>query len=170
MKHNKIVLIGFMGSGKTTMAKKLAKKINVSFFDLDHEIEKQENLSIPQLFEQKGEDYFRKVEKAILKKTINKKDDFVLSVGGGTPCFFDNMAYINTVGTSIYLKYNAGILTSRLMNATTPRPLIKNLNKEELKLFVSHKLAERELFYKQSKLVVEGNNLKTEDLERLLWG
>jgi len=157
-----------MGSGKTTLAKKLAKKLNRSFYDLDHEIEAAENLTITQIFEEKGEEYFRKIESKSLKIILAKEEEFVVAVGGGTPCSFGNMKLIKDSGTSIYLKYNAGILTSRLINAKVKRPLIKKLNEEELKTFITNKLAEREVFYKQCKFTLEGNNLKVEDLEALL--
>lgn len=153
-----------MGSGKTTLAKKLAKKLNQPFFDLDFEIEKRENLPINQIFEQKGEIYFRALEKEMLKELITKEDCFIMSLGGGTPCFFDNIELINSSGTSIYLKYNAGILTSRLINAKIKRPLIKDLNEAELKVFITNKLSEREPFYKKCKLIIEKNNVKVEDL------
>jgi len=156
-----------MGSGKTTLAKKLAKKLNQPFVDLDIEIESRENLTIDQIFELKGENYFRSLEKEVLNDTVIKEVQFVMSVGGGTPCFFNNMEFINQSGTSIYLKYNAGILTSRLINAKVKRPLIVGLNESELKVFISNKLAERETHYNKSKFVVEGNNLKVEDLLNL---
>lgn len=157
-----------MGSGKTTLAKKLAKKLNRSFYDLDQEIEEKEHLVIPQIFEEKGENYFRKIESEVLKIILAKEAPFVLSVGGGTPCFYDNMELINKSGVSIYLKYNAGILASRLINAKVKRPLIKGLNEIELKEFITNKLSEREPFYKESNFTLEGNNLKVEDLLLLL--
>lgn len=162
--NDKIILIGFMGSGKTTLAKKLAKKLNRSFFDLDKEIEKRENLTITQIFEQNGEDYFRALEFKTLKSILDKELSFVMSVGGGTPCFFDNMKIVNESGTSVYLKCSAGILTSRLINTKEKRPLIKALNEEELKTFITNKLAEREQFYKQCKFTLASDNLKVEDL------
>jgi len=157
-----------MGSGKTTLAKKLAKKLNRMFYDLDQEIEEKEHLIIPQIFEQKGEDYFREIESEALKIILAKEEPFVLSVGGGTPCFYENMELINTSGVSIYLKYNAGILASRLINAKVKRPLIKALDEIELNEFITNKLFEREMFYKECNFTLEGNNLKVEDLERLL--
>jgi shikimate kinase len=162
--NDKIFLIGFMGSGKTTLAKKLAKKLNRSFFDLDQEIERRENLTITQIFEQKGECYFREIESKTLKTILDIELSFVMSVGGGTPCFYDNMKVINVSGISMYLKYNAGILASRLSNAKVKRPLIEALNEEDLKTFITDKLAEREAFYKQCKFTLAGNNLKVEDL------
>ncbi len=157
-----------MGSGKTTLGKKLAKKLNCLFFDLDLEIEKRESLTIAQIFEQFGEDHFRTIEKQVLNELICNEDKFILSLGGGTPCFFDNIKVINDSGTSIYLKYNAGILASRLISAKAKRPLIKDLNEAELKMFIADKLTEREPFYEQSTFILEQNNLKVEDLIELL--
>ena len=153
-----------MGSGKTSLGKKLAKKLNLPFLDLDQRIEKQEQCTITEIFNKKGEDYFRTLETAILKDLIQTNTDFVLSLGGGTPCFNNNMEFINSTGTSIYLKYNAGILTSRLLLAKQERPLIENKNKEELKQFVFDLLNQREPFYHQCKLIVEGNNITTDTI------
>jgi len=153
-----------MGSGKTTLGKRLAKKLNKHFFDLDQEIEKSEQLSINQIFEQYGEGEFRKIEAQTLNSLISNNDNFVLSLGGGTPCNQNNMDLINGFGISIYLKYNAGILASRLIGAKAERPLIKNLGEQQLKEFITNKLAEREPFYNQCKLIVEKNNLKVDDL------
>jgi len=153
-----------MGSGKTTLGRKLANKLNQPFFDLDAEIERLEGEVVSGIFEKNGENYFRKVESEVLRKIINEHASFVMAVGGGTPCHCNNMEMINQSGTSIYLKYNAGILTSRLINAKTKRPLIKNLNEEELIVFVENKLVERELFYEQSNFVVEKTNIKVENL------
>ncbi len=157
-----------MGSGKTTLGKKFATKLGIAFFDLDEEIEKVEHKSINELFSDHGEDGFRIIESKTLNKVINNNENFVLSLGGGTPCFYDNMELINQSGISIYLKYNAGILTSRLTNAKTERPLIKDLSEQELSAFVIKKLSERERYYDKSKVVVEGTNLKVDDLLDLI--
>lgn len=157
-----------MGSGKTSLGKKLAKKLNLPFFDLDQRIEEQEHCSITDIFNKKGEDYFRALETAVLKDTIATKPSFVLSLGGGTSCFNNNMDIINQSGTSIYLKYNAGILTSRLLLAKQERPLIAGKNKEELKQFVVELLTQREPFYNQCQLIVEGNNITTDTIVKYL--
>ena len=163
----KIFLLGFMGSGKSTLGKKLAKKLEVSFFDLDNEIEKEAGITVFQIFEEKGEAYFRLLEQQILKQLIATDSVAVIALGGGTPCFYDNMKLVNEAGTSVYIKYNAGILCSRLINAKTARPLIQNKSEQELKTFIENSLSERERFYLQSKFIVEGNNIKVEDLLEL---
>jgi len=160
----KIFLIGFMGSGKTSLGKKLAKKLNLPFFDLDQLVEEQEHCLIIEIFKNKGEDYFRALETAVLKDLMQTNTDFVLSLGGGTPCFNNNMDIINQSGTSIYLKYNAGILTSRLLAAKQERPLIAEKNAEELKQFVDDLLTQRVSFYLQSKIIVEGATISVNEI------
>jgi shikimate kinase len=165
---NKIFLIGFMGSGKTTLGKRLAKKLDKPFLDLDVEIEKSESLTINQIFEKFGETHFRELESKVLKALIINNKEFVLSLGGGTPCDKNNMNLINNSGASIYLKYNAGILASRLIEAKAERPLIKNLDENQLKEFITNKLIEREVFYDQCKFTIENNNVRVEDLIELI--
>lgn len=157
-----------MGSGKTSLGKKLAKKLNLPFFDLDQRIEEQEQSTITEIFNKKGEDYFRTIETVVLKDTIDNHPSFVLSLGGGTPCFNNNMSIINQSGISIYLKYNGGILISRLLLAKQQRPLIASKNKEELKQFVVDLLTQREPFYNQCQLIVENNNITTDTIVKLL--
>lgn len=157
-----------MGSGKSTLGKKLAKKINQPFFDLDVVIEEKENKTITEIFEQEGEEYFRKIEQNTLKELVTTNSNFVISLGGGTPCFYDNMEFVNANGASVYLKYNSGILHSRLINAKTVRPLVKDKTDDELKLFIEDKLTEREVFYNQAQLTVEAKNLRVEDLIELI--
>jgi shikimate kinase len=164
----KIFFLGFMGSGKTTLGKRLANKLNIPFFDLDAEIEKVTFKCISVLFEEEGEAFFRKCENKVLKAFIANNENFVLSLGGGTPCHNNNINQINHAGTSIYLKHNVGILTSRLINSKVKRPLIEGLNKQELIRFIKDKLKEREDYYNQSKYIIEGNNIKVEDLIILL--
>lgn len=157
-----------MGSGKSTLGKKLANKLGFAFIDLDKEIEEKEQQSINQIFEEKGEDYFRLIEKNILEELVSENTSFVMALGGGTPCFNNNMEFINANGYSIYLKYNSGILFSRLVNAKTQRPLLKGKDDEQLKRFIEEKLAEREIFYKQSKFIIEEDNLKPESIIPLI--
>lgn len=153
-----------MGSGKTTLGRKLANKLGYAFFDLDELIEEQEKLSISEIFSKQGENYFRTVEQKILNDKLVTNQPLVLSVGGGTPCFFDNMEFINKQATSIYLKYNAGMLYSRLSSAKAKRPLLTEKSDEELKDFIKITLSEREGFYNQSKIVVESNNITVDTI------
>ncbi len=154
-----------MGSGKSTLGKKLANKLDLPFFDLDQLIEEQEGKTIAEIFSQQGEAHFRDLETTVLKQTINQHQGFVLALGGGTPIFNNNMDLVNQNGTSVYLKYNAGMLSSRLLTAKQQRPLIAGKNEAELKQFVADLLSQRELFYLQSRVVVEGNNIAVRDVE-----
>jgi len=158
-----IYLLGYMGSGKSTIGKKLAKKFEVDFIDLDKYIEEKQNSSISQIFELVGETEFRKIEKDTLIE-ISKMENKVVSLGGGTPCFFNNMEIINNSGFSIYLKMPIGMLVSRLINAKVQRPLIKGMNREELFSFIRNQLYEREKFYSQSNIIYPASNVNISDL------
>ena len=153
-----------MGSGKSTLGKKLAQKLNRAFFDLDAEVEKQEGSTVQELFNTKGENHFRETEHKLLKQLLNHPAKYVMALGGGTPCFYNNMELINKSGTSIYIKYNSGILASRLCNAKADRPLVKGKNEEELRSFIDQLLFERESYYNQCNIVVEKFNLSVDDL------
>jgi shikimate kinase len=158
-----VFLIGFMGCGKTTTGKKLAKKLGYNFIDLDQEIEKQEQVSIDEIFESKGESYFRNLEHQKLLTFLQSKN-LVISCGGGTPCFNNNMDLMNKSGYTIYIQMNAEALFIRLKQAKTPRPLLKNLNEEDLKTYINHKLKEREQFYLSSALIIDGIKLDMKGL------
>jgi len=165
----KIYLIGYMGVGKTSKGRKLAKRLGIRFADMDIVIEEQEGMSVKDIFNAKGEDWFRKKETEVLHQLGELKEDMVISTGGGVPCFNNNMEFINSTGFSVYLKMNPEGLVSRLTRSSKPpRPLLVGKTPEELHEFISSKLNEREVFYLQSKLVVEADNLKTKDLIRLL--
>lgn len=153
----RIILVGFMGAGKTKLGKGLARKLNIPFYDTDQMIEQEEQLSVAQIFKMKGEHYFRALEKNVVEN-IGDKTDFVLSVGGGLPCNGTLMDELNKLGTTIYLKHSLGVLLQRLRNNKQNRPLILNLSDDELGDFISNKLEERERFYLKSQLV-----LKTEE-------
>jgi shikimate kinase len=157
-----IVLVGFMGCGKSTLGKKIANKLGFEFIDMDAEIEKQHNLSISEIFKQKGEEYFRLKEHEYLK-SLTAQTNLVISTGGGTPCFYNNMEIINRIGKSVYIELPAEALALRLQNEKNKRPLIANLNKQELLSFINSKLKERTPFYSKSKITFKP--LKTSDAE-----
>ena len=128
-----ITLMGYMGSGKTTFGKQLARKLSYHFFDLDAEIEKNEGLSISEIFSEKGEAYFRETESKILTNLLRNKNDVVLSLGGGTPCFFNNLDLIKKQSLSVYIKLPVKTLAQRLQQSNkNKRPLISGLNSKEL--------------------------------------
>lgn len=160
-----IFLIGFMGSGKSTVGKKLAKKMSLGYVDIDQEVEKLEGLSIAKLFEIKGESYFRTAEHNLLKLQCNKSD-IIVACGGGTPCFYNNMDLMNEAGITVYIQMNVDALFSRLVNAKNDRPLLKNLDQQALKAYIKQKLSERESTYLQSKCIVNGLDIKIENLAK----
>jgi len=164
VKNHIIYIIGFMGSGKSTAGKKLASLLDWSFIDLDKKIEEHTGKTIPEIFSQKGEDYFRAIESKLLKN-IYSGASTVISTGGGTPCYSDNMDSMIETGLTIYLKLTPNQLRSRLSGSKGERPLIKNLNHEELLSFIEDKLAHREKWYNRSDITVEGIDL---DINQLL--
>jgi len=152
-----------MGSGKSTIGKKLAKKLNTDFIDLDKYIETKENKSIAKIFELQGETEFRKIEKESLLE-ISRLENKIISLGGGTPCFLNNMKIINNSGLSVYLKMPIGMLVSRLINAKIQRPLIKDKNREELHNFIEKQLKEREEFYSMSSITFNAISVNIDEL------
>jgi len=162
-----IILIGFMGCGKSTLGKQLALKLSMDFVDMDGEIEKQENESISQIFATKGGAYFRKLETQLLK-SYQAKSNLVISTGGGAPCFNNNMKLINSIGKSVYIKLPAEILVNRLKNEKSKRPLIAEMTNESLLVFVQNKLEERESFYGLADVYFDNNESELNDLVSVL--
>ena len=144
-----IYLLGFMGSGKSYLGKCLSEKFNLNFLDLDQLIEDSTQLSIPQIFSSIGEEGFREQEANLLRKTTDF-NQYIISCGGGTPCFHDNMKWIKDHGISIYLKTSEPLLFKRLNYQKEGRPLISSMSDDELKHFISMKITEREKFYEQA--------------------
>lgn len=159
----KIFLIGYMGSGKTTAGKKLAASLSHPFIDLDHFIESECQQTIPQLFATKGESGFRSIEHNALKKLLTQTDA-VISCGGGTPCYFNNMELMNNNGITIYLKMSVNALVNRLIHAKEKRPLIEGKSEPELQAFITRQLEKREDFYNRAQYTVKGKDLKLEEL------
>lgn len=151
----KIILVGYMGSGKSKIGKLLAESISLPFYDLDFWIEKEEQKTIVQLFSEKGELYFRKKEHEVLMQQLEREDSFVLSLGGGTPCYANNHLLLQKEEViSIYLKASIPTLVERLQKEKEARPLIKNLPEEEMQEFIAKHLFDRSYFYHQCKHVV----------------
>jgi shikimate kinase len=147
-----------MGSGKTTAGKKLASLLNWSFMDLDKQIEEYTGKSIPEIFSQDGEDYFRKTE-TLLLRNLNSVKNTILSTGGGTPCHDNNMDFMLENGLTVYLKLTPEQLRSRLGESKGDRPLIKDLDHTELLSFIEGKLSDREKWYKRSDIIIDGIDL-----------
>ncbi|MGZ3753467.1 MAG: shikimate kinase [Mucilaginibacter sp.] len=163
----KIFLIGFMGSGKTTLGRKLAGRTEYEFVDLDHKLEQQVELSIAEYFSFFGEDSFRKLESEVLKKTIYP-ENVIISTGGGLPCFFDNMDWMKANGKVVYIKLTPKTLADRLESGKEERPLLQDKHGDELVAFIEQKLGERESFYSQANIIVDGLSLTAEKLEQIL--
>ncbi len=150
----KIFLIGFMGSGKSTVGKKLASVLGWSFIDLDEEIEKKEGLKIATIFSEKGETFFRNAESEMLR-SVAVRQNIVISTGGGTPCLGDNMDFMLKNGITVYLKLRPGQLHKRLKRASAERPLLKSISGDNLYGYIAGKLAEREKWYNRAAIVFE---------------
>jgi len=163
----KIFLIGFMGSGKTTLGRKLAVRMSCEFIDLDHKLEQQVELSIAEYFSIFGEDAFRTLESEVLKKTIYS-DNVVISTGGGLPCYFDNMEWMKANGKVIYIKLSPKTLADRLESGKEERPLLQDKHGDDLIAFIEQKLAEREGFYSQANIIADGLSLTVERLKLIL--
>ncbi len=151
----RIILVGYMGSGKTTVGRQLAKALGLQFYDLDWYIEMRFHKRVAEIFAEKGEEGFRDLERRMLHE-VAEFEDVVLSCGGGTPCFFDNMAYMNSLeGHTLYLKATPEVLAQHLRMGRTERPLIKGKSPEELEQYIRESLRQREPFYLQAKHTVD---------------
>jgi shikimate kinase len=160
----KIFLIGFMGCGKTTLGKKLAAKLGYELVDLDHQIEHLVGSTVADYFSSHGEHLFRKLESDTLKGHQYAQNS-VISTGGGTPCYFDNMDWMNENGITVYIQMSAISLAKRLENGRAKRPLLRDLTEEGVIEFIENKLGEREEFYNKAAVILNGNSL-TADMIR----
>lgn len=160
-------LIGFMGCGKTYWGREWSKAFDLKHFDLDEEIEKREAKPVNEIFETAGEDAFRMMEKKVLR-TYMKFDQFIISCGGGTPCFFNNMDLMNKHGITIYLKSSIEQLAERLHKEKETRPLIAGMDDEVLKDFISKKLEQRDVFYSKAMYHLPANQLSQENFEKII--
>ncbi|TVZ54956.1 shikimate kinase [Lutibacter sp. Hel_I_33_5] len=166
----KIVLLGYMTSGKSSIGKRLAKKLALPFKDLDDYIETKENKSIKEIFADKGEIYFRLKETEYLKELLSIEDSFILSLGGGTPCYSNNMEFIlkNKNTTSIYLKASIHKITNRLIKKKQNRPLVANLDDDKILEFVGKHLFERSSFYEKASIIVTTDNKTKKEIAKEL--
>jgi shikimate kinase len=164
----RIYLIGITGCGKTTLGKELAKSLGCEFIDLDDYIIAKQGKSIEKIFEEQGEMYFRQLEQESLRKIKNKK--VVVSTGGGAPCFFDNMDFMNDQGKTIWLNPDPEIVAERLINAPNVenRPMIKGKSKQDVLDFIKKKLAERQKFYSRAEVIITHNNITADMIANTL--
>lgn len=157
----RIFLIGYMGAGKTTVGKVLSKQLGLSFIDLDHYIEGRYHKTVGQLFAERGEDAFREIERKMLRE-VALFEDTLVSTGGGVPCFFDNMEFMNGSGKTVYLKVSVDELAKRLEACKTIRPVLKGRSGSELKEFIAENVQKREPFYTRASVVFEAEVMLTD--------
>jgi len=165
----RIYLIGYMASGKSNLGRILAEKMGYEFVDLDYLFEEKFRISVYDFFEKYDEPAFRKIEQGLLYETINY-ENVVISTGGGTPCFFENMEFIKRAGTSVYLCWEIPNLVSRLKMVRRKRPLLKDIPPEELRRKVETHLQQRECYYKQADFTVRGEGCNLDELQLLILG
>jgi len=150
-----ISLMGYMGSGKSAAAGRLAQDLQIRFIDLDDAIEENQNKSVSEIFSESGPIGFRKIEKEVLGQILNLKNDFVLALGGGTPAYYDNFEQIKMHSQTIYLRTKISTLVKRLENLKESRPLLSHLNSDELPEFIAKHLFERKIFYEAADFTVD---------------
>lgn len=153
-----------MGAGKSTVGKRLASKLGKRFVDLDEAFENKFRYSIPRFFDHFGELRFREFERQCLQEIIEKEEDAVISTGGGTACFHNNIDLMNQSGITIYLKMHPKSIAHRLNRARRLRPIVREIDNQGMQSFVEEQLAERESFYDQAQITVKGESLDMEEL------
>ena len=157
-----------MGSGKTHWGRLLSAKLQLPFRDLDTVIVEKEGRSISDIFAEKGEEYFRYQEKDALEELANNEESFILSCGGGTPCFFNNIEFMKKSGKVVWLNTSVDVLQSRLLKERKSRPLIREISDEELRRYIIRKLSERKMYYEQADVMVNEETITLEELIRVL--
>ena len=157
----RIFLIGYMGAGKTTVGHELAKQMELTFIDLDLYIEARYHKTIRELFAEKGEADFREIERKALHEVADF-EDVLVSTGGGAPCFFDNIDFMVSTGTTVYLRVSADELAARLEPCKQTRPIIQHLSGDELKQFIEKNLEKREPFYSKASIIFDAEEMLTE--------
>ncbi|REC48673.1 MULTISPECIES: shikimate kinase [Chryseobacterium] len=159
-----ISLVGYMGSGKSHISKILSDKLNFKLIDLDKEISKRNKMTIPEIFDKKGEIYFRKLERETLEEILASEKNTILSLGGGTPVYYNNMEIINHNSKSVFLRASVATLAERLSKQKEKRPLIVNITDENLAEFIAKHLFERNDFYNKAQVSVITDNRTPEDI------
>lgn len=160
----KIFLIGFMGSGKTYCGKQLSWKLHIPFYDLDELIVNEGGKTINEIFAEEGEEHFRLKEKEILHTVTESHETFIMACGGGTPCYFNNIEYMNESGVTVWMNTPVDILHERLLKEKENRPLLKELSDEQLKSYIIKKFADRKMYYELAAIRIDDDQLSTESL------
>lgn len=166
----KLFLIGYMGCGKSSLGRKIAKRGGMRFVDMDSMIEEREGASVSDIFHYQGETYFREKERGLIEELATEQDDVVVSTGGGVPTWQDNMARMNEIGECVYLRRTAEQIASRLSpHGRQKRPKLRGLNDDELVAFMTANMAEREPYYSQAKHCIDCASMSDEELiEKIL--
>lgn len=164
----RIFLIGFMGSGKTHWGMRIAEKLQIPFYDLDAVIVNNEGMNISEIFADKGEEYFRYKEKQTLEDLVTKEENFVLSAGGGTPCFFNNIKFMKRSGKVLWLNTSLEALNQRLLKEKMSRPLLSGITEAGLRSYIIRKLSERKMYYEQADMMVHEETTELESFISLL--
>jgi len=154
----KLVCLGYMGCGKSTIGKQIASKLKLKFVDLDAYIEMKEAATVKEIFDTKGEIYFRKIETLYLSELMSDTEHDIISLGGGTPCFGENMDIINMNSTSVYLRATIPTLFERLKKEQSTRPLIQTIGLDKLEEFIGKHLFERGFFYNRAEKTIAVDN------------
>jgi shikimate kinase len=160
----KIFLIGFMGCGKTHYGRELSQKLSIPFFDLDEKIVEHSGKPIPQIFAEQGEEQFRLLEKEVLYMLTESHETFVMSTGGGTPCFYNNIDYLKKSGIVVWFNCSIDCLHQRLINEKEKRPLISTVSDEQLKAYIIKKSSTRKIFYQQADVIINEDDISLEKL------
>ena len=153
-----------MGSGKTHWGSLLSQKLGIPFFDLDEQVVGHAGKSIAEIFEMEGEEQFRMIEKEVLHIITESHESFVMACGGGSPCYFNNIDYMNQAGTTVWINTPLDTLFDRLMMEKEKRPLIQNLSDDQLRNFISKKIADRRIYYEQADIMVEEQPVELDKL------
>jgi len=151
----RIFLIGFMGAGKTHWGKQVANRMGLPFHDLDELVVAHEGKSIADIFSEQGEEYFRMTEKAMLEELVEKEDSMIISCGGGTPCFFNNIDFMKKHGIVVWLNTHVEVILQRLLKERMHRPLLKDIRDEDLRNHIIRKLNERRMYYEQADVIID---------------
>ena len=155
----RIFLIGFMGSGKTHWGRQLSIKLGIPFFDLDEQVVNSESLTINEIFEKYGEEYFRLKEKGTLHIITESHSSFVMACGGGSPCYFNNIEYMNQSGTTVWINTPIQILFNRLLKEKEHRPLLRELTDQQLMGFIIKKFSDRKIYYEQADIIIDDEEI-----------
>ena len=158
-----------MGSGKTHWGRQLSQKLDIPFFDLDEQIISHEEKEINEIFTQNGEEYFRLLEKDTLHIITESHDSFVMACGGGTPCYFNNIEYMNQSGTSVWINTPTETLLKRLVVEKSKRPLIRELDNDQLRNFIGKKYADRRIYYEQADVIMDDEPLQLDKLIEMIF-